>query len=177
MLDPQITVVGNVGAEPRTRVLADGAVVTDFRIASTGRKKDRDGQWTDRETIWFGVSCWRATAENVAASLSKGDRVVVSGRLVARSWVTDEGEKRSGLEIEQPVVGLDLSRGRASYERSAPLHLTDDPGYRSTGVVETESGKVLLSTGVLIPAEHDDDGGESESDEDEVSLRRVDALA
>ncbi len=155
MQDPFITVVGNVGAEPRTRVLADGQVVTDFRIASTGRKKDRDGQWTDRETMWFGVSCWRATAENVAASVSKGDRVVVSGRLVARSWTTDDGDKRSALEIESATVGLDLSRGRAVYERSTPLTLTTDPGYRSTGEIDPETGRVDVVTGVLLDGDDD----------------------
>ena len=67
MLEPFITVVGNVGAPPRTRVLASGAVVTDFRIASTPRRVDRaTGAWSDGETIWFGVSCWRLLAENVA---------------------------------------------------------------------------------------------------------------
>lgn len=173
MQDPYITVVGNVGAEPRTRVLADGTVVTDFRIASTGRKRDRDGQWVDRETIWFGVSCWKAMAENVAASLSKGDRVVVSGRLVARSWVTEQGDKRSGLEIESATVGLELSRGRAVYERSAPLTLTSDPGFHSPGELDTESGRVQLATGELLEPEQDVE----EPEDDEVSLGRVEAMA
>ncbi|MEX2290966.1 MAG: single-stranded DNA-binding protein [Mycobacteriales bacterium] len=130
MLEPTITVVGNVGAPPRTRVVAGGAVVTDFRIASTPRKVDRStGVWSDGETIWFGVSCWRLLAENVAASVRTGDRVVVTGRLVARSWKNEQGEERSGLEVEAQTVGFDLARGKAVQERSAPLAVTTDPGY------------------------------------------------
>lgn len=131
MLEPFITVTGNVGADPRTRVVAGGQVVTDFRIASTPRKVDRTtDSWSDGETIWFGVSCWRMLAENVAASIKKGDRVTVTGRLRARSWTTDQGEERSNLEIEAQTVGFDLARGKAVQERSTPLMVTSDPGYR-----------------------------------------------
>ena len=153
MQEPHITVTGNVGAEPRTRVLAGGAVVTDFRIASTPRLLDKDTDaWKDGETMWFGVSCWRALAENVAASLHKGDRVVVSGRLKVSTWVTDKGEQRSGLEIISPVVGFDLSRGTAVLHKSPPLTVATDPGY--PGPVDEDTGEVL----------------EDDRDEDEVSL-------
>jgi single-strand DNA-binding protein len=129
--EPFITVVGNVGADPRTRMVAGGQVVTDFRIASTPRKVDRTTDaWIDGETIWFGVSCWRMLAENVAASVKKGDRVVVTGRLRARSWTTEQGEERSNLEIEAQTVGFDLARGKAVQERPTPLTVTSDPGFR-----------------------------------------------
>jgi single-strand DNA-binding protein len=127
--EPLITVVGNVGTPPRLRVLADGAVVTDFRLAATPRRKDRATEtWTDRETMWFTITCWRALAENVAASLQKGDRVVVTGKLGVNSWETEQGEKRSGLEIDAATVGFDLLRARAVQERSVPLTVTSDPG-------------------------------------------------
>jgi single-strand DNA-binding protein len=127
--EPLITVVGNVGAPPRMRVVAGGAVVTDFRIASTPRKRDKGTeQWSDGETIWFGITCWRGLAENVAASLQKGDRVVVTGRLAAHTWTTEQGEKRSGLEIDAATIGFDLLRGKAVQERSVPLTVTSDPG-------------------------------------------------
>ncbi len=132
MLEPVITVVGNVGAQPRTRVVAGGSVVTDFRIASTPRRVDRaTGVWADGETIWFGVSCWRLLAENVAASVKTGDRVVVTGRLLARSWKNELGEDRSGLEIDAQAVGFDLARGKAVQERTTPISVTSDPGYRT----------------------------------------------
>ena len=129
MQEPVITVTGNVGAMPRTRVVASGSVVTDFRIANTPRDVDKaSGQWSDGPTIWFGVSCWRALAENVAASVKTGDRVVVSGRLRVNVWKTEQGEERSTLEIKAQTIGFDLSRGKAVQERSVPMSLTTDAG-------------------------------------------------
>ena len=95
--------------------------------------------WSDGETMWFGVSCWRALAENVAASVSKGDKVVVSGRLTVSTWTTEKGEQRSGLEIVNPTVGFDLSRGTAVLHKNPPLTITSDPGYP----VDTVTGEVL----------------------------------
>ena len=139
MHEPFITVVGNIGQQPRTRVVAGGQVVTDFRIASTPRKVDRaTGAWSDGETIWFGVSCWRQLAENVAASVKTGDRVVVTGRLLARSWKNEQGEERSGLEIDAQTVSFDLARGKAVQERSTPLVVTSDPGFPPGDDVEQE---------------------------------------
>ena len=150
MQDALITVAGNVGAVPRTRVVASGSVVTDFRIAYTPRKQDKaTGAWTDLPTIWFGVSCWRGLAENVAASVKTGDRVVVSGRLRAHTWKTEEGEERSGLEIDAQSVGFDLSRGKAVQEKTTPLAVTNDPGYRAidepaADEADTDSDEVSL---------------------------------
>jgi single-strand DNA-binding protein len=141
VLEPLITVVGNVGAPPRTRVVASGAVVTDFRIASTPRRVDKStGAWADGETIWFGVTCWRVLAENVAASLRTGDRVVVTGLLRAHTWKTEQGEERSGLEVDAQTVGFDLSRGRALQERSVPLTVTSDPGQRPARPADVAAG-------------------------------------
>ncbi len=129
MHEPFITVVGNVGAPPRTRVLASGAVVTDFRIASTPRRVDRgSGVWSDGETIWFGVSCWRQLAENVVSCVRTGDRVVVTGHLRAHTWRTEQGEERSRLEVDAQTVAFDLSRGRVVQERTVPLGLATDAG-------------------------------------------------
>ena len=129
MQEPVITVTGNVGGMPRTRVVASGSVVTDFRIANTPRDVDKtSGQWSDGPTLWFGVSCWRALAENVAASVKTGDRVVVTGRLRVNKWKTEQGEERSTLEIKAQTVGFDLARGKAVQERNVPLSLTTDPG-------------------------------------------------
>ena len=166
MQEPFITVTGHVGAPPRLRVLASGAVVTDFRVASTPRNQDKTtGVWSDGETLWFGVSCWRALAENVAASVHKGDKVVVSGRLTVSTWTTEKGEQRSGLEIVNPTVGFDLSRGTAVLHKNPPLTITTDPGYP----VDTVTGEVL----------EDRDRADDDDlvDEDEVSLgERVGAL-
>ena len=151
MQEPVITVSGNVGGMPRTRVVASGSVVTDFRIANTPRDVDKaTGQWSDGQTVWFGVSCWRNLAENVAASVKTGDRVVVTGRLRAHTWKTEQGEERSSLEIKAQTIGFDLSRGKAVQERSVPLSMTVDPG--------------------LPPVEEPDDDLEELYDDDDRSL-------
>lgn len=170
MQEPFITVTGHVGAPPRTRVLADGTIVTDFRVASTPRHRDKaTGAWRDGETMWFGVSCWRALAENVAASVHKGDKVVVSGRLTVSSWTTEKGEQRSGLEIVSPTVGFDLSRGTAVLHKNPPLTVTTDPGYP----VDRDTGEVLDGR-----PEPDDERDDEVPDEDDVSLgERVGASA
>ena len=167
MQEPHITVTGHVGADPRTRVLASGAVVTDFRIASTPRVQDKEGAWSDGDTMWFGVSCWRALAENVAASVHKGDKVVVSGRLKVSTWKTDLGEQRSGLEIISPVVGFDLSRGTAVLHRNPPLTITSDPGYPT--LVDTQTGEMHAGGG----PDGDDEPGDEPLDDDETSLGRL----
>lgn len=150
---PSIIVPGNVGTTPVLREVG-GSSVTSFRIANTPRRLDKaTGAWNDLPTTWFGVSVWRTTAENVVQSLKQGDRVVVTGRLTVRTWETDKGDKRSGLEIEATSVGLDLSRGRAQYVKDAPLMVTQDP-WASTGEVDLETGEVLI-----VPAEGAGTGG------------------
>ena len=168
MQEPHITVTGHVGADPRTRVLASGAVVTDFRIASTPRVQDKDGAWSDGDTMWFGVSCWRALAENVAASVHKGDKVVVSGRLKVSTWKTDLGEQRSGLEIVSPVVGFDLSRGTAVLHRNPPLTVTTDPGYPT--LVDERTGEMLAGGPPDEDGAADDESAGAEPDDDQTSL-------
>ena len=157
MLEPHITAVGNVGAPPRTRVVASGQVVTDFRIASTPRRVDKTtGAWSDGETIWFGVSCWRQLAENVAASIKTGDRVVVTGTLRAHTWRTEQGEERSSLEVDAQTVSFDLSRGRAVQERTVPLTFTSDPG---TPRVDVRPGvQVDVATGEAFDGPDEDEG-------------------
>ncbi|MCA1710724.1 MAG: single-stranded DNA-binding protein [Actinobacteria bacterium] len=149
MHEPQITVTGNVAWPPRLRTLAGGAVVADFRVASTPRKLDKStGSWSDLETMWFGVTCWRGLAENAAASLKKGDRVVVTGRLVAKSWHNEAGEERSGLEIDATAVGFDLSRGPVTQER--PARTAERSSEPVPNAWETQSAADPL-TGELVP--------------------------
>ena len=129
MHEPFLTVVGNVGAPPRSRVLPSGVVVTDFRIASTPRRLDRaTGTWSDGETLWFSVSCWRLLAEHVVACVRTGDRVVVTGLLRLHTWRTEQGEERTRLEVDAQTVGLDLSRSRVLQDRAAPVTAAPDAG-------------------------------------------------
>lgn len=143
MHEPLITVVGNVAGPPRQRTTPAGATVADFRIAATPRRHDRVADtWADGETIWFGVTTWKALAEHCAFSLKKGDRVVVTGRLTTRSWEVEGGERRSGLEVDATSVGLELSRGSAAYVRPAQL-VTDQDPWVSSGQVDPITGEVL----------------------------------
>jgi single-strand DNA-binding protein len=110
MSETQITVVGNVAWPPNHKALASGVVVADFRIAHTPSRLDKaTGEWRNLETMWYGVTCWRGLADNVAASLHKGDRVIVTGRLSQRSYEKD-GQQRVSLEIDATSIGFDLSR-------------------------------------------------------------------
>ena len=117
MNDTVITVLGNVGSDIRQVVTAKGALLTSFRLASTPRWSDKQtGEWVDGTTTWYSVVAWRNLADNVAASLDKGDPVLVHGRLRTVAWERD-GRTGETLEIEALSVGPDLNRGRATYRR------------------------------------------------------------
>jgi single-strand DNA-binding protein len=109
-----ITVVGNLVDDPELRFTPSGAAVANFRIASTPRTFDRQtNEWKDGEALFLSCSVWRQAAENVAESLQRGMRVVVQGRLKARTFETREGEKRTVFEIEVEEVGPSLKYATA----------------------------------------------------------------
>ncbi|RIJ77958.1 single-stranded DNA-binding protein [Nakamurella silvestris] len=107
--DTIITVVGNLTADPELRFTASGAAVANFTVASTPRTFDRaSGEWKDGEALFLRCNIWRQAAENVAESLTRGSRVVVTGRLKQRSFDTKEGEKRTVIELEVDEIGPSL---------------------------------------------------------------------
>jgi single-strand DNA-binding protein len=111
MFDTNVTVVGNLVAEPRLAYTKDGQAVVSFRLASTPRRFDRAaGVWKDGDTLFTSVTCWRALAENVYQSLKKGNAVIVLGRLSVRPYETKDGEKRQSVDIDAVAVGPDLGR-------------------------------------------------------------------
>ncbi len=104
-----ITVVGNLTADPELRFTPSGAAVANFTVASTPRTFDRQtNEWKDGEALFLNCSVWRQAAENAAESLQRGMRVVVTGRLKARSYETREGEKRTVFEIDVDEIGPSL---------------------------------------------------------------------
>jgi len=105
--DNHTTIVGNLVDDPEHRFTNTGTPVTNLRVAVTQRVQ-QDGEWRDGETSFFKVNVWRGQAEHLADSLSKGDRVMVTGRLRQRSWETPEGDKRSVTELEADEVGASL---------------------------------------------------------------------
>lgn len=114
-----ITLTGLVATTPRHLTTSEGLAITSFRLASSQRRFDRpSNRWVDGDTNWYTVSTFRALAENAAASVSKGDRVVVSGKLRIRDW---ENTDRSGttVEVEAETLGHDLSWGISTYTRNS----------------------------------------------------------
>ncbi|ANJ28573.1 single-stranded DNA-binding protein [Agromyces aureus] len=114
-----ITVVGNLTADPELRYTQGGLAVANFTIASTPRTFDRQAnEWKDGEALFLRASCWREFAEHVAGSLTKGSRVIATGRLKQRSYETKEGEKRTSMELEIDEIGPSLRYATASITRA-----------------------------------------------------------
>ena len=143
MFDTNIVIVGNVLTAPEWRKTSNtGHVVANFRVASTSRRLDREtGRWVDGNSLRVRVVCWRKLAEGVAASLTVGDPVVVSGRLYTRDWTDNDNNPRTSYEMEAVSVGHDLARGRGRFYRNRPP---------ATSVVEAE-GQVRGESAELVP--------------------------
>ncbi|HVS67046.1 MAG TPA: single-stranded DNA-binding protein [Mycobacteriales bacterium] len=141
--DVTVTVVGNLTNDPELRFTPSGAAVASFTVASTPRILDKaTNEWKDGDALFLRCSVWRQAAENVAESLTRGARVMVTGRLKQRSYETKEGEKRTVVELEVDEVGPSLryatakvtkaSRGGgggggASYGGGGGAPIDDDP--------------------------------------------------
>jgi single-strand DNA-binding protein len=114
-----ITVIGNLTADPELRFTPSGAAVANFTVASTPRTFDKNtNEWKDGEALFLNCSVWRQAAENVAESLVRGSRVIVSGRLKARSYETREGEKRTVFEIDVDEIGPSLKYATAKVNKT-----------------------------------------------------------
>jgi single-strand DNA-binding protein len=130
--DTIITVIGNLTADPELRFTPSGAAVANFTVASTPRTFDRQsGEWKDGEALFLRCNIWRQAAENTAESLTRGMRVIVSGRLRQRSFETREGEKRTVMEMEVDEVGPSLRYATAKVNKArrqgGALELRDPP--------------------------------------------------
>jgi single-strand DNA-binding protein len=117
--DTTITMIGNLVDDPELRFTPSGAAVAKFRVASTPRYLDKaTNEWKDGESLFLQCQIWRQAAENVAESLTKGMRVILSGRLKQRSYETKEGEKRTVFEVEVDEVGPSLRNATAKVTRA-----------------------------------------------------------
>lgn len=117
-MSDRITVIGNIATEPEQRRTGSGIPVTSFRLASSQRYRDaQSGEWVDGMTNWYRISVFRALGENAFASLRKGQRVIVDGRLRLKEW--EAGEKRGiEIEIDADAIGPDLKWGTATFQRT-----------------------------------------------------------
>lgn len=114
--ESQTTLIGNLTRDPELQYTASGTALTKLSVA-VNRRFQRNNEWQD-ETSFFNVVCWTDLAENVAASIKKGDRVVVSGRLQQRSWETESNEKRSVVEVVADDVATSLRYATAEVSRT-----------------------------------------------------------
>jgi single-strand DNA-binding protein len=112
MPDATVTIVGNLVADPDMRFTANGVAVANVTIASTPRSYDRQsGEWKDGESLFLRGTVWKEMAENVAENLTKGRRVIATGKLKQRSFEDKEGNKRSSIELEIDEIGPSLRFG------------------------------------------------------------------
>ena len=117
--DTVITIIGNLTSDPELRFTPSGAAVANLTVASTPRQFDRQSnEWKDGETLFMRCSIWRDAAENVAESLQRGMRVIVSGRLKSRSYETKEGEKRTVVEMDVDEIGPSLRSATATVKKA-----------------------------------------------------------
>jgi single-strand DNA-binding protein len=115
--DTTTIITGNLTEDPEVHFTPNGAAVANLRVAVTARVKDGN-DWKDGDTSFFRVNVWRSLAEHVGDSLSKGDRVIIVGRLKTRSWETPEGERRTVTEIDAEEIGPSLRWATAKPERT-----------------------------------------------------------
>jgi single-strand DNA-binding protein len=141
-MSESFTVSGLVATTPRHLVTQEGLPITSFRLASSKRRFDRTKKiWVDGETNWFTINSFRQLAINSASSISKGDRIVVSGRLKVRDW--DNGE-RSGtsVEIEADCLGHDLVWGTSEFSRTVLVREDPEDDEPQENELDSESALV-----------------------------------
>jgi single-strand DNA-binding protein len=137
--DNTVTITGNAGREPELRFTPSGQAVANFGVAVSRRWMNRQTNEWEEATSWIDVTAWGQLAENVAESVGRGTRVTVTGRLDQRSWETDNGEKRSKVEVVADDVAISLRWATASVQRNerrdggAPSGSGDQQGGRSFG--------------------------------------------
>jgi single-strand DNA-binding protein len=120
MNETQLTITGNLVDDPELRFTPSGQPVAKFRIASTPRFYDKQaGEWRDGESLFLTVNVWRQAAENVAESLTRGSRAIVTGRLRQRSYETNQGEKRTVYEVEADDVAASLKNASVKITKTA----------------------------------------------------------
>jgi single-strand DNA-binding protein len=148
-----ITVVGNLTSDPELRYTQNGLAVANFTIASTPRSFDRaSNDWKDGDALFLRASVWREFAEHVAGSLTKGSRVIATGRLKQRSYETKEGEKRTSIELEVDEIGPSL--------RYATAQVTRTSSSREGGAVGNRGGGAPIADEPWAASAPDSSGGD-----------------
>jgi single-strand DNA-binding protein len=180
MNDIDITIIGNVASDVSLNFTKGGVSVAHFRVAAGTRRFDRQSErWMDGDTHFFSISCFRDLAHNVVASVTKGQPIIVRGRLRSRESIRECGEHMHTFryyDVEASVVGHDLSRGNASFTRvkraavieNETRYLADSMA--EAGIAEEEEARALASRLLGRGADSDLDGADDpdDLDDDEV---------
>lgn len=153
-MDANVTLTGLLGGAPELRTSKNGTPWVSFRLGCTPRVK-RQGEWVDDGTIWFSVHAWHSLARNAAASLGKGDRVIVTGRMRVEQWVGDDGRIRETKVIDATALGPDLTftqarpRRLSAVEAAQPAgdEVPEEPGVEEPGQGEHQSEERAVGTG------------------------------
>jgi len=116
-MDTHATITGTITADPTLRFTGSGTAVVGFSLAVNSRKKE-NGEWVDGPTSFFDVTCWKGLAENVAESFSKGDRLIVTGRLEQQSWEKD-GQTRTKVQLVADEVGASVRWATVEVQRTS----------------------------------------------------------
>lgn len=139
---PEITVAGTVVADPELKFTQTGTAVASFTVAANDRRFNRDtGQWVDAGATFLRCSIWRDAAENVAESLTKGARVLLTGSLRQREWETSEGDKRYAFEVDVTEVGPSLKWATAKVAKATRTGTTDNGAHGSDPWQTARTGK------------------------------------
>lgn len=107
---PQITIIGNLTQDPELRFTKTNKPVATLRVACSDRKKDEAGQWVDGDTLYINAVVWNATAQHVAESVSRGDTVIITGKLKQREYQDNDGNTKTIYEVQADYVGAELRR-------------------------------------------------------------------
>jgi single-strand DNA-binding protein len=187
MRETYMCVSGVVASEPRVTHLDDGRQITSFRLASTSRKKDgATNAWVDGPTLWLTVTCWRELAVNTAGSVHKRDRVLVNGRVRTRDWTSQDGERRTAMELDADSLGHDLAFGTTEFTRRVRA-VPERPGQAQADELASrvaEEGlddrrptaeELRLSRSVLEAVEASDHTADDEGDEFDEEMADVEA--
>lgn len=126
-----VTLVGNLGDDPEMRYTPTGKAVATFSMAVVVRRKDGDS-WSDVNTTWYRVNAWGNVGEHIAESLKRGNRVIVTGTLMARPWEDKEGNSRQSWEVTADTVGADLAYATVQIKRAnRESPIPEDPWNRA----------------------------------------------
>lgn len=162
--EPLIVVTGNLVADPEPRVSQAGKSWVTFRIASTPRVRDKQsGDWADGEALWLGCRAYGEYADNIAASLTKGMRVIVQGRLTQRSYTDNQGAQRTSLDLEVEEVGPSLRFATAQVHRKSAQG--QQGGFGGTNQGQPTWGQSAPAGGAPATAQSDPQFGGGPDDE------------